>query len=235
MIGKGPQFTLAEVFALGAPMTPQEQSTTEQPKKSGPRAASHKVKWSTEEDQILTRNIEQYGTSNWSLVAKALPGRTGKQCRERWMNQLDPQLNKDNWTPQEDALLLMSQRRFGNQWSKIMQFLPRRSCNAVKNRFCWLTRNRTHPPRLSQLLPYLKMNSVKHGAERLADKSPGFGIEFPVPLIDRPGFPDDNDLPPSLMMEGPELCDVNDHLDNLVMNSLDTVDSSDVILKNKWY
>ena len=206
MIGKGSQFTLAEVFVLGAPIPPPSQSPTDPPKKNGPRAASHKVKWSQEEDQVLAQNIEQFGTSNWSLIAKALPGRTGKQCRERWMNQLDPQLKRDNWTPQEDALLLMSQRRFGNQWSKIMQFLPRRSCNAVKNRFCWLTRNRTHPPRVSQLLPYLNLKDGKRGYGRPVDHRPTFGIEFPLPLIDGHGFPD-----------------------------LDTVDSSDAILKNKWY
>ena len=235
MIGKGSQFTLAEVFVLGAPIPPPSQSPTDPPKKNGPRAASHKVKWSQEEDQVLAQNIEQFGTSNWSLIAKALPGRTGKQCRERWMNQLDPQLKRDNWTPQEDALLLMSQRRFGNQWSKIMQFLPRRSCNAVKNRFCWLTRNRTHPPRVSQLLPYLNLKDGKRGYGRPVDHRPTFGIEFPLPLIDGHGFPDDSDLQHTLLMESTELCDVNSHLDNLGMTSLDTVDSSDAILKNKWY
>lgn len=39
------------------------------------------------------------GTRSWTLVASHLPGRTGKQCRERWHNQLDDGIRKDAWTP----------------------------------------------------------------------------------------------------------------------------------------
>jgi hypothetical protein len=108
------------------------------------QAPVKKVKWTEREDQILTGNVQKYSTSNWSLIACALPGRTGKQCRERWTNQLDPSLNRDNWTSQEDAILLFQQKTCGNCWSKISHFLPRRSANAIKNRWCWLTRHRSH-------------------------------------------------------------------------------------------
>jgi hypothetical protein len=110
------------------------------------QAQVKKVKWTEREDQILTGNVQKYGTSNWSLIACALPGRTGKQCRERWTNQLDPSLNRDNWTSQEDTILLFQQNTCGNCWSKISHFLPRRSANAIKNRWCWLTRHRSHAP-----------------------------------------------------------------------------------------
>lgn len=119
------------------------------------KTSSKKVKWTEQEDQMLIQSIEQVGTSNWSLVASYLPGRSGKQCRERWTNQLDPMLNRDNWTPHEDALLLYNQQIYGNCWSKIMQFLPGRSSNSVKNRWCWLTRHRSHPPKAAQLLSYI--------------------------------------------------------------------------------
>jgi myb proto-oncogene protein len=32
----------------------------------------------------------------------SLPGRIGKQCRERWHNHLDPNIKKDKWNPEED-------------------------------------------------------------------------------------------------------------------------------------
>jgi hypothetical protein len=105
-----------------------------------------KRKWTDIEDQALTASIQKFGTSSWSLIASALPGRTGKQCRERWTNQLDPNLNRDDWTPQEDATLCFHQKASGNCWSKIASFLPRRSANAIKNRWCWLSRNRPQSP-----------------------------------------------------------------------------------------
>jgi hypothetical protein len=42
--------------------------------------------------------IEKSGVGNWSGVADCLPGRTGKQCRERWHNHLNPGIVKGDWT-----------------------------------------------------------------------------------------------------------------------------------------
>ena len=42
--------------------------------------------------------------------ASHLPGRIGKQCRERWFNHLDPDIKKGDWTPDEDAVLFETQR-----------------------------------------------------------------------------------------------------------------------------
>ena len=71
-----------------------------------------------------------------------MPGRSCKQCRERWTSQLDSSLSRENWTPDEDAVLVAQQRQVGNCWSRIAQFLPKRYANAVKNRWSWLTRHR---------------------------------------------------------------------------------------------
>jgi hypothetical protein len=97
-----------------------------------------KVRWSAEEDQSLEAAVSQHGTSNWGIIAASLPGRTGKQCRERWTNQLSPSLTRETWTPQEDTLLIHQQKMYGNAWSKIAQSLPGRSGNAIKNRWCYL-------------------------------------------------------------------------------------------------
>ena len=43
----------------------------------------------------------------WTVIASNLPGRTGKQCRERWVNQLDPSIKRDqNWTEEEDRIIM---------------------------------------------------------------------------------------------------------------------------------
>ena len=39
------------------------------------------------------------GNIKWSVIAAQLPGRIGKQCRERWFNHLDPDIKKGDWTP----------------------------------------------------------------------------------------------------------------------------------------
>jgi hypothetical protein len=123
-----------------------------------PRPASvHKVKWTDNEDKMLLSYIEKHGTTNWSMVASGMPGRTGKQCRERWTNRLDPNLNREIWTPQEDAILLYQQKIRGNCWSKFIEFLPRRSANALKNRWCWLARHRVSIGRNEKKVGMLKV------------------------------------------------------------------------------
>jgi hypothetical protein len=50
--------------------------------------------------------VLEYGTKHWGLIGGHLNGRTGKQCRERWHNQLDPAIRKDPWTRSEEDTLL---------------------------------------------------------------------------------------------------------------------------------
>eukprot|EP01051_Picozoa_sp_SAG22_P021766 SAG22_NODE_4942_length_1124_cov_5.812683_1_plen_224_part_10 len=44
--------------------------------------------WAKEEDEVLLTAVRLYGVKAWSIVACALRGRTGKQCRERYQHQL---------------------------------------------------------------------------------------------------------------------------------------------------
>ena len=60
--------------------------------------------WSAEEDALLLKAIEANGTRKWSVLASHLPGRTGKQCRERWHNQLDNKLTKDGWSVSKNPM-----------------------------------------------------------------------------------------------------------------------------------
>ncbi len=80
-------------------------STEDDSSSTTSRRCKHTGPWSKEEDDVVMRLVGQYGPKRWSLIASNLPGRTGKQCRERWHNQLDPNIKKEGWTDEEDFIL----------------------------------------------------------------------------------------------------------------------------------
>jgi hypothetical protein len=94
-----------------------------------------KGSWTRQEDEVILNFVHVHGCKTWTKLAKMLPGRIGKQCRERWMNHLNPDLCRDQWTEEEDARLMDLHREFGNKWSRIAEHLPGRADNMVKNRW----------------------------------------------------------------------------------------------------
>jgi len=81
--------------------------------------------------------VEKYGVKVWSNVAVEMAEnghvRNGKQCRERWCNHLNPEVRKEEWTGEEDAIILEAHEKMGNKWTEISKLLSGRPANAVKN------------------------------------------------------------------------------------------------------
>ena len=78
------------------------------------RPGLHKGPWSQEEDVTVLEMVKKYGgvdAVKWSVIAAELPGRLGKQVRERWYNHLDPTLNKSAWTVDETRSSRTCRRR----------------------------------------------------------------------------------------------------------------------------
>ncbi|KAH0786342.1 Myb-like DNA-binding domain containing protein [Histomonas meleagridis] len=96
--------------------------------------------FSHEEDYRLSQLVEEYGNSDWLLIASMMEKRNSRQCRERWINYLSPDINTSKWTPEEDELLMEKYKEIGSKWVQISKFLEGRTEIMVKNRFQVLQR-----------------------------------------------------------------------------------------------
>lgn len=93
-----------------------------------------KGKWTKEEDEQISKLVEEHGKS-WSKIAKLFKTRNGKQIRDRYINVLDPNINKDKFTEEEDKLLTDLYKQNGPKWSEITKHFPNRTTDMIKNRF----------------------------------------------------------------------------------------------------
>lgn len=93
-----------------------------------------KGKWTKEEDNKIIELVNLYGKS-WCQIAKEFKSRNGKQIRDRYLNVLDPSINKGKFTKEEDELLTKLYKQYGPKWAIISTFFPNRTTDMIKNRF----------------------------------------------------------------------------------------------------
>ena len=98
------------------------------------RQRARQIRWTPEEDERVRYLIAKFG-KNWTVIAKVLDNRTGKQVRDRYNNFLRSDILTTKFTTQEDALLLQLYEEFGNRWVQIAEQMPGRTECQVKNRY----------------------------------------------------------------------------------------------------
>jgi hypothetical protein len=110
------------------------------------KEAYSKRPWSATEDAQLLQIVKKLGVPTvrvdagsrtefpqWPDIAKYVPGRTAKQCRERWRHNLDPTIKREPWSEAENRKLLQTYDELGSKWADIARQLPGRTDNACVN------------------------------------------------------------------------------------------------------
>jgi hypothetical protein len=104
------------------------------------KPGSRKGQWTDEEDQVVVETVQnsmEDPFTRWSDLAQRLPGRVGKQVRDRWVNHLNPAINHLPFSREDDLLLWNGHNVAGKRWVEISSkyFKGTRSENHIKNRW----------------------------------------------------------------------------------------------------
>ena len=102
---------------------------------SFPKKETTKNHFTVDEDERLKSLVSEYGDKDWKLISNYMPGRSSRQCRERYIGYLNPSLTTKPWTEAEDALLIEKLKDFGPKWTKMVPFFEGRSDCSIKNRW----------------------------------------------------------------------------------------------------
>jgi hypothetical protein len=98
-------------------------------------ARRRREKFLPEEDARLKELVARFGTNSWEAVAKLMPGRNVRQCRERWKHYICSDSAKIPWTQEEDRILYEKMREMGPKWTKLSAFFPGRTDIQIKTRW----------------------------------------------------------------------------------------------------
>ena len=99
---------------------------------------ANKGHWLPEEDALLREAVESLsgesisksGSVPWKVICLAVPGRSHKQCRERFVEHLDSRLASDEISSKEASIIYSFFKKHGRKWSKM--------CNKINT---WRARN----------------------------------------------------------------------------------------------
>lgn len=146
------------------------------------------------------RLVATQGALNWVRISQQLGTRTPKQCRERYHQNLKPNLNHEPISAEEGLVIEQLVREIGKRWAEIARRLNNRSDNAVKN---WWNGNQNRRKRMDRRKTTIPLQ-VAARYEDQRDMSPlsnarlGMSVPRTMDLMSTGG----RQLPPPIMSIG---------------------------------
>ncbi|RIA99197.1 Homeodomain-like protein [Glomus cerebriforme] len=90
-----------------------------------------KGRWTKSEDCLLRSLVQEYGITNLSLIQKGFKNkRNTKQIRDRWINHLDPSINKKRKFNEEEERIIEENKC---KWTEAAKKIPGASPLMIKN------------------------------------------------------------------------------------------------------
>jgi hypothetical protein len=105
------------------------------------RTTQRKGNWTADEDKELIRAVEKFSVTRWKQIAALIPGRTKKQCWNRWQYALDPSVVRmtertGKWSAEEDDRLVAAAEKYkGKNWDSIAALVPSRTKRQCMDRW----------------------------------------------------------------------------------------------------
>jgi hypothetical protein len=99
------------------------------------RRSRRKLGFTPKEDAVINRVKLADPSESWPVIAKRLPGRTARQCRQRWTRFLAPEISSEPWTREEDRFLVDKINEMGKAWAAMTPSFKGRSDNTLNNRW----------------------------------------------------------------------------------------------------
>lgn len=99
-----------------------------------------KDKFTPEEDEKLRNIVMNSKVIDWKRIATKMGNRNPRQCKDRWTKYLNPSVNTEQFSVEEDLMLLHLYDVYGAKWVYISKFFYNRSDVSIKSRFMVLKR-----------------------------------------------------------------------------------------------
>ena len=156
---------LRSLFNLASSNNQNKVKTSKNKKKK----AAVRMRFTQEEDQELIRLISVHGDHDWNIISSELSKlspnnvqRTSRQCKDRYINYLSPEIKNSEWTQEEDQLLILHYLLSPYHWRSMKSLFPGRSEVAIKNRFNHLYKDgmRLLKPMIETRIPKVEANSI---------------------------------------------------------------------------
>ncbi len=111
--------------------------------------------WTSEEDSLLIESVRKFPNKiNWKSVSNFIPNKNATQCYRRYKS-INPSFKKGRWTLEEDNLLKLLLKSYGNSWTYISKIMGTRSSRQIRNRYD------------ENLNPFVKKNKFTESEDKL--------------------------------------------------------------------